>query len=77
MKVGGELSAGKRCELDQREVEGVGYGAADLDRRIGWDSRRRSVEVRTETRKTVDRVLAGGKRHVGVPSEDAARQVRL
>ena len=76
VKVGGELSAGKRRELDQREVEGVGDGAADLDRGFGRDSGRRSVEVRTEAREPVDRALARGKRHVDAPSEDVARHVR-
>jgi hypothetical protein len=51
VKVGGELSAGKRRQLGQRQNEGCGHGGADFDRRIGGDRARESVEVRTEARE--------------------------
>ena len=73
VEVGGELSAGKRRELGQWHGEGFGHRAADLDHRIGGDSGRRSVEVRTEAREPIDRALAGGKRHVSPgPSRPSA-----
>src|SRR5438093_1391789 len=51
VKVGGELSAGKRRELGQWQGEGFAHGAADLDHRIDGDSGRGAVEVRTEARE--------------------------
>ncbi len=73
VKVGGELSAGKRREVGQRQGEGFGQGAADLDHRIDGDSGSGSVEVCSEAREPTDEALAGGKRHVGAPSRDAER----
>ena len=73
VKVGGELSAGKRRERRRWQSEGVRDGAADLDDSIGGDSGSGSGEVRTEAREPTDEALAGGKRHVGAPSQDAER----
>jgi hypothetical protein len=64
VKVGGELTAGKRRELRQRHGEGFGHCATDLDHRSEGDVGRASVEVRTEARESIDGVLARGKRHV-------------
>ena len=64
VKVGGELAAGKPCELGQRHGDGLGDGAADLDHRIGGDSGRRAGArcVRSgEIRRCA--CLSGGKRH--------------
>src|SRR5881397_894593 len=72
VKVGGELSAGKRRELGQWQGEGFAHGAADLDHGIDGDSGRGAVEVRTEAREPIDGVLAGGKRHAA-PCQDAER----
>src|SRR5438093_5019196 len=73
VKVGGELSAGKRRELGQWQGEGFAHGAGDLDHRIDGDSGKGAVEVRTEAREPIDGVLAGGKRHTGAPCQDAER----
>ena len=73
VKVGGELSPGKRRELGQWQGEGFGHGAADLDHRIDGDSGSGSAEVGTEAREPIDRVLARWKRHTGAPSRDAER----
>jgi len=73
VKVGGELSAGKRRERGQWQGEGFGHGAADLDHWIDGDSGSGSDEVRTEAREPTDEVLAGGKRHVGARRQDAER----
>jgi len=73
VKVGGELSAGKRREIGQWQGEGFRQGAADLDHGVDWDSGSGSGEVCTEAGEPADEALAGGKRHVGVPSQDAER----
>src|SRR5438093_2495170 len=65
VKVGGELSAGKRRELGQWQGEGFAHGTADLDHRVDGDSGGGAVEVRTEAREPYAGVLAGGKRHAG------------
>jgi hypothetical protein len=63
MKVGGDLAAGKRRELDQRHRERLCHRAADLDRRCVRDVGRWVMEMRSETREPVDPALAGRKRH--------------
>src|SRR5439155_21410162 len=66
-------SSGRVRERGQWQGDGFGHGAADLDHRINGDGGSGPGKVRTEVREPVDQVLAGWKRHVAAPSQDADR----
>ena len=58
MEVGDELTAGQGTEIREGHGEWLGHDAADLDRWVCGDGRRRPVELHAEAWKPVDAYLS-------------------